>query len=342
MAGRYVAGLVSVIIPTYNRAALLVEAMDSVRAQTYRPIELVIADDGSTDETAEVVRAWGQRHGDRTLSVVYVYQENAGQAAAYNLGLAESHGEYIQFLDSDDYFPPDRLAVVVEAAEETERFQVAVTDFAVVDEHKRTVAMLSPPDITSRRRVRDCIGSPLWTASPFFHRDFVCKVGLFRRGLLTGEDWEYGLRVALSCTPGRCRRICRPLACYRIHPGPRLLTTGRSPERIRKMVMALNEALSRSPAAIRYRAVLARTLLRWFVARDGATPEFLDWALELPCPPCTAIMIRAAKALSRLLGAPKAVRLMRWARRMYARPDSRAREEGRVWAYVSGRAGRPT
>jgi cellulose synthase/poly-beta-1,6-N-acetylglucosamine synthase-like glycosyltransferase len=93
MSEKYEAGLVSVIVPTFNREKYLVEAMDSVYAQTYQPVELLIVDDGSTDDTARVVEEWGCTHGGDDFALRYFRQENAGAPAARNLGLIESRGE---------------------------------------------------------------------------------------------------------------------------------------------------------------------------------------------------------------------------------------------------------
>lgn len=111
MSKEYVPGLVSVIIPTYNRAHFLVEAMESVLGQTYRPIELIVVDDGSTDNTREVVEEWNQkRPRNNAFELRYFYQESNGAPAARNLGLIESQGEYIQNLDSDDLLSPWKLS----------------------------------------------------------------------------------------------------------------------------------------------------------------------------------------------------------------------------------------
>jgi glycosyltransferase involved in cell wall biosynthesis len=95
--------LLSVIIPVYNGAAFLAEAIASVRAQEYAPIEVIIVDDGSTDETAQVVQALG-------ADLRYLYQPNQGPAAARNTGLAMAQGDLIAFLDVDDLWPADKLA----------------------------------------------------------------------------------------------------------------------------------------------------------------------------------------------------------------------------------------
>jgi glycosyltransferase involved in cell wall biosynthesis len=95
--------LISCIIPVYNGERYLWESLDSLSAQTYRPLEIIVADDGSTDGTAEVAKSYGRR-------ITYVRQTNRGYWAAKNLGLSAAHGDFIAFLDVDDLWHPEKLA----------------------------------------------------------------------------------------------------------------------------------------------------------------------------------------------------------------------------------------
>ena len=95
-------GHVSVIIPTYNYGRFIAETIESALGQTLLPHEVIVVDDGSTDETAEVVASFGER-------VRYIYQENAGVCAARNRGVAASSGDLIAFLDADDIWEPTKL-----------------------------------------------------------------------------------------------------------------------------------------------------------------------------------------------------------------------------------------
>src|SRR6266581_585645 len=104
------ANLVSVIIPCYNHAQFLAHAIESVLAQSYSNFELIVVDDGSTDDTAEVVRRYSPVH--------YVYQDNAGLSAARNTGLRQSRGAFIAFLDADDRLLPHALEVGVSCMRE--------------------------------------------------------------------------------------------------------------------------------------------------------------------------------------------------------------------------------
>ena len=96
--------LVSVVIPAYNSGKFVAQAVESVLAQTYAPFEIIVVDDGSTDETKDVL---GRFNGQ----INYIHQANSGPSAARNAGIRVARGAYICFLDADDLWTPDRLAV---------------------------------------------------------------------------------------------------------------------------------------------------------------------------------------------------------------------------------------
>ena len=98
--------LLSVIIPAYNHELYLAEAIESVRAQKYQPLEIIVVDDGSTDNTKHVAASF--------RNVQYVYQHNQGPASARNTGLELAHGELISFLDSDDFWSENKLEIQAE------------------------------------------------------------------------------------------------------------------------------------------------------------------------------------------------------------------------------------
>lgn len=97
--------LVSVIIPVYNGERFLAAALDSVFAQDYRPTEVIVVDDGSTDMSARIARSYS--------GVRYIYQDNQGHATARNTGIGAARGEYIAFLDADDIWLPDKLNIQI-------------------------------------------------------------------------------------------------------------------------------------------------------------------------------------------------------------------------------------
>jgi glycosyltransferase involved in cell wall biosynthesis len=114
--------LVSVVIPTFNRAQYIVSAVESVLAQRDACLELIVVDDGSTDDTAERLQPYLDR-------IRYVSQENAGAGASRNRGMALANGEYIAFLDSDDLWQPTKLALQVAYMEAHDDVDLVCTDF---------------------------------------------------------------------------------------------------------------------------------------------------------------------------------------------------------------------
>ncbi|MEO1180761.1 MAG: glycosyltransferase, partial [Cyanobacteria bacterium J06636_28] len=102
--------LVSVIISNYNYGRFITEAIESVLNQTYSNVELIVVDDGSTDNSRDIIQSYSHR-------LISVFQENSGQGAAFNVGLTQASGDIICFLDADDYYRPDKLEKVVAAFE---------------------------------------------------------------------------------------------------------------------------------------------------------------------------------------------------------------------------------
>src|SRR4029077_15525036 len=105
----FVEGLVSAIIPVHNRPTQLREAVESVLAQTYRPVEIIIVDDGSTDETGREAEALAEAHSE----VRVIHRQNGGAGAARETGRLAARGEFIQYLDSDDLLLPTKFELQV-------------------------------------------------------------------------------------------------------------------------------------------------------------------------------------------------------------------------------------
>lgn len=202
---------VSVIIPTYNRADLLAEAIDSVLGQSFQDFELLAVDDGSTDNTAELVASYGP-------PVRYIYQENRGQGAARNAGLQTARGEYVAFLDSDDLWEPKKLALQVATLDEKRECSLVYSDAYFFDGKTRQRQYLfsrlcRPYEGHVARELLHCnfIASP----TPLLRRSVFELVGGFdeRRPQL-GEDWDLWLRVAAQAPIALVPEV---LAGYRQH-----------------------------------------------------------------------------------------------------------------------------
>ena len=124
--------LVSVIIPTFNRAKFIVETINSVLKQTYTNLEIIIVDDGSIDETGKIVKAIKDQR------IKYIYTKNwGGPARPRNIGLGVTKGEYITFLDDDDLWAPNKVESQIKCFQENSNIGLVYTDMIEFNEHKR-------------------------------------------------------------------------------------------------------------------------------------------------------------------------------------------------------------
>ena len=181
--------LISVIVPTYNRAWALGEALDSVLAQTYPAVELIVVDDGSTDETPDLLA----RYGDdlRVLTL-----ENGGVSQARNHGISASTGEFIAFLDSDDRWLPDKLAEQAAFFKATPEALICQTEEIWIRNGKRVNPCKhhkKPSGDIFEASLHLCLVSP---SAVMMRRSLLEDVGLFDESLPACEDYDLWLRIA--------------------------------------------------------------------------------------------------------------------------------------------------
>ncbi|MBN1629983.1 MAG: glycosyltransferase family 2 protein [Thermoleophilia bacterium] len=195
-------GLVSVILPTFNRSRLLLESLESVRRQRYRPIELLIIDDGSTDDTSRILRDWvGTVADDTDLVVRCLRQENAGAPTARNHGLLECRGGFIQFLDSDDILHPDKLTKQIDALDEDSQADYVYSGSAyfsdVVDWSLPAYCGLQP--VQADRPVLGFLRGGAWqTVSGLYRRRACVANGPWAEDVPIYQDWDYNVRFLLG------------------------------------------------------------------------------------------------------------------------------------------------
>ncbi|MFZ0393025.1 MAG: glycosyltransferase family A protein [Terracidiphilus sp.] len=184
-------GVVSVIVPTYNRAHLVTPTLDSVFAQTWRPIELIVVDDGSADETASVLESWTAHHRGEGFEVRLIRQSNQGAQVARNRGLIECTGEYIQFLDSDDRVLEQKLSVQVECLRTTGAdYCYAQTEG--IDKNGTRLGLEGRPQCPGRPWILE----RSWhTSSPLYIRRVCSSIGPWNESLRVWQDYEYSARI---------------------------------------------------------------------------------------------------------------------------------------------------
>lgn len=175
--------LVSVIIPTHNRAALLAEAIDSVLQQTFSDFELIIVDDGSTDNTPQVVAAYDDPR------IAYIRQDGQERGAARNRGVAAAKGEFITFLDDDDWFLPHKLAVQVPYLQAHPEVGMVISGWDRVKEDGTVVRAERPWLHHPEPVLRDWLFAAMChVAAMLMRRSWFERVGGFNQEIISGED----------------------------------------------------------------------------------------------------------------------------------------------------------
>ncbi|MBU0972784.1 MAG: glycosyltransferase [Proteobacteria bacterium] len=179
---------VSVILPTFNRAWTLKNAIDSVLAQDYGPIEIIVIDDGSTDNTREVLEGYGNK-------IQVLAQTNKGVSAARNLGIKRSCGEFVALLDSDDAWKPDKISCQVDFFEQNPEALICQTEEIWIRngkrvnpkrKHKKVSGMIFEPSLHL------CLVSP---SAVMMRRQLFELKGYFNETFPVCEDYDLWLRI---------------------------------------------------------------------------------------------------------------------------------------------------
>jgi len=303
-----VPGLVSVLIPTYNRAYILGKALDSVLAQSYRPIEVIVVDDGSTDGTRELVAGYGDQ-------VRYIHQPNAGLAVARNTGLKAARGEFIALQDSDDQWTPWKLSAQVALMHRLPELALVWTDMTAVDAdgkvlRERHLATMydvyrklpceqfldrqgllgalwpeAPPEVASARYRYGDIFSPMFLGNlvhppvALMRREALARTGgLDETFAWTCEDYEFFWRVSRQ---GMGALIEAPGMLYRVEAADQLTKPELHLYIARGNLHALQRRLQEDKGRFRLPAAVMREQLAdahaWLAEEELLSPNGKRW-----------------------------------------------------------------
>jgi glycosyltransferase involved in cell wall biosynthesis len=255
---------ITAIIPTFNTAAWIAAAIDSVLAQTHPVREIIIIDDGSSDNTREIVAGYSDR-------VRYIYQENAGPSIARNRAIREASCPWIAFLDADDCWLPEKLARQVQAAETDPSAILVYTSrwHVTPDGARELVRVVDPKLLWPALRFRN----PIAPSTVLIRRDALLEVGGFDETLTGCEDWALWAKLAWK---RKFLAVDDPLVLYRILPTNRSRDYMRDVRNTEKMASKyLLEGLSGWGRFAWRRRGLAAALSRaaWMAYEAGAPDE---------------------------------------------------------------------
>ena len=276
---------VSVVIPCYNCECIVGDAIDSVESQTCDDWEIIVVDDGSSDNTVDYIKAFYKNARVRE-------QANAGPAAARNTGIREAEGEYIAFLDSDDIWLPKKLARQVNVLDDDPNVGLVFCDGYLWHPTKSTSCSPVMAESYVRPPIRPSLDlmfkiNMIPTSSAMFRRKLVETVGFMDEQLRIGEDFEFFLRLAAKQDTFY---MPDPLMAYRIHSGntSSLVTSENVGSRLHGKIRARLKALEANPELKHYLTIrlfgllpscLKYVMLLFWRFRYGASSGFISQAL---------------------------------------------------------------
>lgn len=199
---------VSIIIPTYNQDRFIAQTVESALAQTYPQTEVIVVDDGSADNTSAVLAEYGGR-------IRHIYQENKGQSAARNTGIAASRGQYLLFLDGDDLIPPHKLELHVALLDAHPEFGLVYSGFQYLSEDGTEILGEERP--RKQGAVLEDLLRRTFTFPPgaaVIRRECLDRVGLFDEALKGPVDTDMYVRIAAAGY--HFGYIEQPLLLYRV------------------------------------------------------------------------------------------------------------------------------
>ncbi len=228
---------VSVVIAAYNKADLTIRTVESVLNQTYANIEVIVVDDGSTDDTKQKLSVYADK-------IKYIYKENSGACSARNVGIRQASGDYIGLLDCDDIYFPEKIALSVDCLENNPEYGFVHTSMHYIDDNDVIRATF---DIFPCDRVSGWIAEKLLIdnfisqSTVVARKSSLDKAGLFDESIFMPADWDLWLRLAEDFKAGY---IDTPLTGYRSSHSYTManLDAGK-----REELFVLNKALARKP-----------------------------------------------------------------------------------------------
>lgn len=201
--------LITVIVPVHNRADIVTRTLDSIAAQTLRPLRLIVVDNNSTDSTLRTVTEWSDAHRSEDFDITVLTESAPGAAAARNRGLAEATSEYVMFFDSDDEMRPDHLSRVAEELQRVPETDILYFDIAIIDSDGWMQCKSSRDENHIRAHIFHSI---LATHRYAVRRSLINEAGGWNPDCMKWNDLEMGLRL-----------IIRAANIRKLHGEPRVI-----------------------------------------------------------------------------------------------------------------------
>jgi glycosyltransferase involved in cell wall biosynthesis len=272
--------LVSIIVPSFNQGQFIRQTLDSILSQDYRPVEILVIDGGSTDETVDVLKSFGAR-----LDLTWVSEPDRGVVEAVNKGLAAARGEIVAIQSSDDCYSPGAIARVVREFSADSRVGLLYGDTVKVDEHGNDLSRYRIGEFSLENLflIKTWIPQP----SAFFRRELYEVIGGWDERIPYAPDTDFWIRMAFRTD---VRKVDEYLSQRRVHGAQRDVQAARILRDYSKMIEQSAE-IRQAPRHLQRAAHAGKYLLRsrynpensdWFVARGliraaWICPKSLRW-----------------------------------------------------------------
>ncbi len=189
--------IVTVIIPTYNLCDFIADSIEGILNQTYKNIELIIVNDGSTDNTEYIIKQYieiGEKYNSR---VKYLYQENQGKVAAINNALNKSIGKFITILDGDDLFPKDSIMQRVKILEKYPNVMSVYGNASLIDVNGNVYGIQKARVVNNKMELINFVKNPIASSSIMFRRIIIEKIGQFDSYIKRLDDVDRNINLFL-------------------------------------------------------------------------------------------------------------------------------------------------
>ena len=256
--------MISVIIPAYNNGKFICRSIDSVLAQTCPADEIIIVDDGSTDNTAEVVQSYGSK-------VKFIQQDNAGASAARNTGIEAAQGEWIALLDADDEWLPDKLKIQTKLLQRNPQLTWVAGNYyrCLCWEDRRAQdnlpqkidALLAGKEIFQNYFAAFAAGLPGHTDTMLIKRDALMEAGLFTVGQLRANDMDMWWKLAYRWP--QIGFVSEPIAIHHLDVSDSITRTYKDIEIYRSLIERHLKLATQFDRQVDFKPCAARVIRRW-------------------------------------------------------------------------------
>lgn len=248
--------LVSIIIPCFNSENYIAECLNSVLAQDYKNLEVIVVDDGSQDDSLNIIKSY--------TNIQLYTQKNSGACVARNLGLSKSRGKYIKFLDSDDFLEPSIIKKQVDLAEQLDEDRIVYGDYYLFRNYQKNYENVY---LEEANQTALLILGDILTSTPLHRKWMLDKVKGFDERFKNGQEWNLHVRLSSEGFIFHHQKLA--IYNYRIHQDPNRISVKKSNDTNRQLYEALKLEMTQERLGSSYRGDINFAFAKkyWIIAR---------------------------------------------------------------------------